>query len=167
VNREDFINYQIKNLISGVWALERPHGPYKCKFPNSFLKRLSTLIDFEDKKILHLFCGISQFGTVRVDINPAVKPDYVLDLSKDKLPFSDDTFDIVIADPPYVDFKPYSFVREAVRVLKPNGFFIVLHWLVYIKPKGCRRWACIAVSTGPNHRMRSCNIFRKGWREKL
>lgn len=144
-----------------MWSLPRPHGPYRWTFPSSFLQRLSVLIDFEGKDILHLFCGISDFGTVRVDINPEVEPDMILDLSKDRLPFPDNSFDVVVADPPYKDFKPYCFVKEAVRVLKPKGFFIVLHWLIYITPKSCERWGCLAVSPGPNRRIRCCNIFRK------
>ena len=155
------MNYQIQNVITGMWALERPHGHYKLIFPPSFLTRLAALIDFDDKQILHLFCGSSSFGTVRIDINPEVEPDFLLDLSKDKLPFDADSFDIVIADPPYVNFKPYSFVAEAVRVLKPKGFLIILHWLLYNTPKQCARWACLAISPGPNRRMRACNIFRK------
>jgi len=43
---------------------------------------------------------------VRINFNPEVKPDIVLDLVKNKIPFPDETFDVVIADPPYVDFKP-------------------------------------------------------------
>lgn len=32
----------------------------------------------EDLKILNLFCGMNKFGT-RVDLNPEVNPDYLLD----------------------------------------------------------------------------------------
>lgn len=161
MTKERWLNYHIQNVITGLWSLERPHGKYKWVYPNNFLHRLSTLIDFDDKRILHLFCGSSRFGTVRIDINPEVEPDYLLDLAKDELPFPDNYFDIVIADPPYKNFKPYSFVKEAVRVLRKNGFLIILHWLIYNTPKGCRRWACLAVSPGPNRRIRCCNIFRK------
>ena len=55
---------------------------------------------------------------MRVDINPDVKPDLNLDLSRESIPFSDDSFDVVIADPPYVNFKPYCFVDEAVRIFE-------------------------------------------------
>ena len=158
---ERWLNYEIQNVITGFWALERPHGEYRWVYPNSFLQRLSTLIDFEDKEILHLFCGSSTFGTVRVDINPDVSPDVLLDLTKEKLPFPDNSFDVVIADPPYKDFKPYCFVDEAVRVLKPKGFLVILHNLVYKNPKGTRRWACLGLSSGPNMKVRCCNIWRK------
>ena len=63
--------------------------------------------------------------------------------------------------PPYYDFPPYCFVDEAVRVLKPAGFLVILHQLVYRTPKNTKRWAMIALSTGPNMRLRCLNIFRK------
>jgi len=156
------MNYEINKCITGHWACPRPHGKYKEIYPPRFLERLEVLIGpWTDKKILHLFCGSSKFGSVRIDINPEVNPDYLLDLSKDKLPFPDNVFDVVIADPPYHDFKPYSFVKEAVRVLKPLGYLVILHFLVYSIPKNCERWACISVGCGPNTRMRTLNIFRK------
>ena len=163
------MNYEINNVITGFWALPRPVGKYKTRHPDELLKRLEVLIGpFNNKKILHLFSGISRFPNakheVRVDINSEVNPDYILDLKKDKLPFPDNYFDIVYADPPYYDFKPYCFVKGAVRVLKPNGFLVILHQLVYKKPKGTVRFAVIGVSTGPNMRLRCLNIFKKSFR---
>ena len=160
------LNYEINNIITGYWALPRPVGKYKTRHPDAILKRLEALLGpYKVKRILHLFCGISRFPDakeeIRVDINPEVNPDYVLDLRKDKLPFEDDSFDIVYADPPYYDFPPYCFVDEAVRVLKPAGFLVILHQLVYRTPKNTKRWAMIALSTGPNMRLRCLNIFRK------
>lgn len=155
------MNYEINKCITGHWACPRPHGKYKEIYPPTFIDRLQSIIgSFEGKKILHLFAGSSKIG-VRVDNNPNVEPDYLIDLEKEKLPFNDNSFDIVLADPPYHDFKPYSFVKESVRVLKPDGFLCILHFLVYIRPKGTKRWACIGVSCGSNTRMRALNIFRK------
>ena len=160
------MNYEINQIITGHWALPRPTGKYKTRHPDELLKRLESLIGpFKNKKILHLFCGISKFPNakkeIRIDINPKVNPDIVLDLKKEKLPFPNNYFDIVYADPPYYNFEPYCFVEEAVRVLKPLGFLVILHQLVYKTPRKCRRWACISVSTGPNMRLRCLNIFRK------
>jgi len=155
------LTYHIQNVITAMWSCARPHGKYREIYPGGFLERLDILIDFNTKRVLHLFCGSSKFGDVRIDINPEVKPDILMDLSKQPIPFEDNLFDVVIADPPYHDFPPYCFVKEAVRVLKLGGFLVILHFLVYNNPKNCRRWACIAVSPGPNRRMRACNIWRK------
>ncbi len=85
------MNYEINNVITGHWALPRPTGKYKTRHPDKLLERLEVLIGpFSNKKILHLFCGISKFPSakeeIRVDINKEVNPDYILDLRKDKLP---------------------------------------------------------------------------------
>jgi len=150
-----------EKVITGFWALPRPTGKYRWRFPKGLLDRIGQLIPFEGKKILHLFCGISKFGDIRIDINPKVKPNYILDLTRDKLPFKDETFDIVIADPPYYNFPPYSFVSEASRVVKKGGYLIIFHQLIYIRPKGFERFAQIAVSCGPNTRIRTLSIFKK------
>lgn len=155
------MNFEINKAVTGIWACPRPHGKYQWIYPEGILDRLQALIgDFNGKKVLHLFSGSSEMG-VGIDINPAVKPDHVLDLSKNAIPYLDDDFDVVLADPPYENFKPYCFVDEAVRVLKPDGFFCVLHFLIYKTPASCRRYACIGVTSGPNMRMRALNIFRK------
>ena len=166
------MNYEVRNCITGHWALPRPIGKYKTRHPDQLISRLEVLIGpWTNKRILHLFCGVSKFPNakeeVRIDINSEVNPDYVLDLRKDKLPFPNDYFDVVYADPPYYDFPPYCFVDEAVRVLKPLGFLVILHQLVYCTPKNTKRWACISVGTGPNMRLRCLNIFRKVGAEKI
>lgn len=160
------MNYEINNVITGVWACPRPTGKYKIRHQDSLVNRLEVLIGpYNDKRILHLFCGIARFSNaleeVRIDINPDVEPDIVMDLRKNTIPYPDNYFDVVYADPPYYDFPPYSFVDEAVRVLKPHGFLVILHQLVYITPKNTKRWGLIAITTGPNMRMRTLNIFRK------
>jgi len=155
------MNYEINRVITGHWALPRPHGKYKEVFPPTFFERLKTLVGLDGKRVLHLFCGSSQLGDVRIDINAKVKPDHVLDLSKDKIPYPDNSFDIVIADPPYHDLNPYCFVREAARILKPRGYLIILHFLSYITPRGMQRTHFITISCGPNTRVRALNIFRK------
>lgn len=155
------MNFEINKAVTGIWACPRPHGKYKWIYPPTLIERLQALIGkFEGKKILNLFSGSSELG-VGIDINPEVKPDHLLNLTKDRVPYDDDTFDVVLADPPYRDFKPYSFVDEAVRVLKPDGFLSILHFLAYICPRNCERYALIGVTSGPNMRIRALNIFRK------
>ncbi|MHA1267857.1 MAG: methyltransferase domain-containing protein [Candidatus Helarchaeota archaeon] len=151
-----------KKPFSIYWAMPRPTGKYPTKHPNNIFKRINNeIVSLANKRILHLFCGLDNFGSIRIDINPNVKPDYILDLTKDKLPFKDGTFDIVYADPPYYDFPPYSFVDEAVRVLKTNGLLFILHQLVYKTPCNTIRYDLIPITTGPNMRMRVLNVFKK------
>jgi SAM-dependent methyltransferase len=67
----------------------------------------------------------------RVDIDSNCKPDIILDLNTNSLPFSDDTFDEVHmyevlehlgTQGDYKHF--FSFFNEVARVLKPDGLFI-------------------------------------------
>ena len=155
------------------WACGRPMAKYKGGYPEGFLQRLDAKLNFKDKKILTLFCGSSTFGDT-VDIKPEVNPTYVADCRKE-LPIESDRYDVVIADPPYDSqnvtysdklyqtevVKPYSFVKEAVRVLKVGGYLCILHQLVYKCPDGVERYAVIPITTGPNQRIRVLNIFRK------
>ncbi|MBO0793374.1 MAG: class I SAM-dependent methyltransferase [Ktedonobacteraceae bacterium] len=51
-----------------------------------------------DKKMLHIGCGKHKVaGAVGLDITPLPGVDVVLDLDKEKLPFADNTFDIIYA----------------------------------------------------------------------
>ena len=148
------------NFLTDVW-IYRPRG---IIFVEPIYHKLNGLIGLEGKDILHLFSGKSKVGKT-CDINPFTKPDYVLDCTQ-KLPFEDEQFDVVLAEPPYYaghnyGVKPYSFTKEAGRVLKIGGFFVVLHTLHYLTPKGMRRYALIAISTGPNLKARWLNIFEK------
>jgi hypothetical protein len=159
-----------------LWACSRPMGQYKGIYPGRFIERLNEIIPMDGRLILHQFGGTTKQDCFNhtVDINPEVSPTYLTD-ARDLGVIPDNTYDIVIADPPYdsqnVNYseklygseqvKPYSFVKEGVRVLKPEGYYCILHQLVYKKPDGVERVGVIAITTGPNMRIRVLNIFRK------
>ena len=153
----------MKEKFKKYWAMPRPMGQYKTRHPDSIIDRISNEIWFisGNDYTLNLFCGISDFGKVKIDTNIEVNADYYLDLSKDKIPFNDNTFDLIYADPPYYDFKPYCFIEEAVRVLKQNCLLFILHQLIYKTPQDTKRYDLIPITTGPNMRMRCLNVFQK------
>ena len=143
-----------------VW-IYRPRGVI---FVEPIYDKLDRLIGLNGKKILHLFSGLSKIGDT-CDINPNFKPKYVIDCT-DKLPFPTESYDVVLAEPPYYEghnygVKPYSFIKEAARVLKIGGFLVILHTLRYTIPKGMKGYALIGISTGPNLKARWLNIFQK------
>ena len=121
-----------------AWVLPRPSkSKYIGSFPLHFERKLLNLLEMNehDYKILHPFGGKAEFG-VRCDINPDVEPDYVCDAHD--LPFENDSFDLVVLDPPYSDdlssglygtgklhFKKYT--AEAARVCKPGGYVVMYH----------------------------------------
>ena len=160
---------------------------YKGAYPNGFLKRVDKIIDsigLENPRVLHLFSGSIQGreGEDTMDIQKQNNPSIVADATKE-FPIEDNTYDVILADPPYdieekgrqktvkIDWstelwgtapvKPYSFVKEAMRVLKPGGLLFILHFLVYKRPKGALPASFISVTTGPNTRVRMLCIFKK------
>ena len=157
-------------------------GQYRGIYPGKFIERVNQIIPMNDKLILHQFGGTTKQDNFNhtVDINPEMKPTYLTDARDLKL-IPDNTYDIVLADPPYdsenINYseklygckpvKPYSFVKEGVRVLKPGGYYCILHQLVYKKPNGCERVGVIAITTGPNMRIRVLNIFQKSTQTNL
>jgi hypothetical protein len=192
----------LSSHYTDFWACPRPMGSYKGRYPKTFLKRLQEIAPFEGKKVLHLFSGslpiVEDDGhggcQHTADIKEGNNPTYYCNILEG-VPAKDSSYDIVIADPPY-DYdtkaatvtyskklygtgvvKPYSFIGEACRLVKPGGYLGVLHQLVYFNPESCesRKWldargdwerkATIALTTGPNMRARVCNVFKK--EEKL
>ena len=165
-----------KGVYTTSWACGRPMGKYKGIYPMGFMKRLANLIDFDCKKIIHLFSGsitpLQNHDTL--DINKKLNPTITADV-REKIPVKDNSYDVLIADPPYDSdwktygkklyksdvVKPYSFVKEAVRITKPNGYICILHQLVYKTPKNTIRKAVISITSGPNMRVRVLNIFQK------
>lgn len=75
--------------------------------------------------VLHVCCGGSDLGDVRVDADSEREPDIVADMTN--LPFDDCSFDTVLCDPPWksVDiFQRHSLFYELVRVTSLGGKII-------------------------------------------
>ena len=152
-------------------------GGYPGAYPARYLqyvKRWIAETEAEYKPVLHLFSGTVHEGT-KIDLNPKVNPTHVLDLRSARIPYRDGTFATVLADPPY-DHKNYeaskllcgmepvprySFMPEAIRVLRPGGFLFVLHVFPYKAFPGCDRVGFIGVTAGANSFIRCATIFRR------
>lgn len=139
-----------------AWFLPRPNKhKYKGGMPLFCEKWLVELaldilcVRDEDVRILNLFCGMNRYG-VRVDLNPEVEPDYLLDAHECSEPLlkKEGKFDIILADPPYSNkeaAKLYSGVKlprldyeswtyECERLMNPNGLLIVYHKFLMPNP---------------------------------
>ncbi len=186
-NHYDQLKYK-RNRIKDIpsrrlgWACGRPTAKYKGAYPNGFLKRLDALLGITtEHQVLHLFSGSlrDREGEHTMDIQAENEPTFVADARK-RFPMDDDSYDVVISDPPYdmnttdgvkinyseklwkTEFiRPYAWVEEAVRVLKPGGYLAILHHLVYKTPANTRRAMTVSVTCGPNTRIRVLSIFEK------
>ena len=168
-----------------AWVLPRPRKKQYIKgsFPLHFERRLLELLGFEPgtlgqmeffdrsmrTRILHQFGGMAEFG-LRMDVNESLEPDLIADAHA--LPFPDNTFDLVIVDPPYSDdlskkiygtgkLKYYTYVNEAVRVCKPGGFITLYHVVMLPRPKGTKYHKRIFLGIRIWHRLRCASIFQK------
>jgi SAM-dependent methyltransferase len=156
-------------IPSVVWTLPRPpKSRYKGGFPLYFEQNLVQLLGYPDR-ILHPFGGMAEIGT-RVDLNPTVEPDVVADAHA--LPFKDESFDLVILDPPYSDeeamdlyetppLKKATYTKEAVRVLREGGWLAVYTDREPARPPRTNHALRILVVLRPNHSPRVCGIFQK------
>jgi len=152
------------------WTLPRPpKSRYKGGFPLYFEQNLVQLLGYPDR-ILHPFGGRAEIG-LRVDLDPSVDPDVVGDAHE--LPFADDSFDLVVLDPPYSDeealdlygttrkLEPKRYVAEAVRVLRPGGWLCVYTDREPRRPPRCNHALRIIVVLRPGHSPRVCGVFQK------
>jgi len=127
----------------------------------------------EGLKVLSMFAGSSELGDT-TDIRPETGAKIVAPY--DHLPIPDNTYDLVLADPPYScgfakewtthpdDLpKPKRILHEAARVTKPGGRIVILHIIVIpaYKTAGVSREALWAILCGPNNAIRVLNVFRK------
>lgn len=181
-HKDKSLKGQVRQSKRLGWACGRPMGKGKGTYPNGYLRRADELMQIgPDTTVLHLFSGSirGRENEHTMDIREDNDPSFVAD-AREEFPMPDNTYDIVFSDPPYdletsegvkVDYstklwktefiRPYAWVEEAIRVLKPGGHLLVLHNLVYIQPKDATRVCVVSITCGPNTRIRCLSIFRK------
>jgi hypothetical protein len=153
-----------------TWVLPRPSkSKYPGSFPLHFEKKLWRVLG-EPEKVLHPFGGMSEVGD-RIDIKPEVNPTWVGD-AHDLNWIEDNTYDLVILDPPYDDeqarklygtkpLKYKKYINEAVRVCKSGGHVAIYHWVMTPRPEETKLIKRIVVLTRVWHRPRVCMIYQK------
>ena len=165
---------QEKNI---AWYLPRPKpDKYKGGMPlwcEEWLLNLGRqLLCNDDAKILNLFCGMNKYG-MRVDIRPDVKPDVCCDAHELTKHISE-TFDIILADPPYsndesrnlygtkrLNYKKWT--SEATLLLNPGGLLIVYHKYIMPNPDPEKYEVMkrVFIGTRVYHHARIALYFRK------
>lgn len=121
--------------------------------------------------ILHL-CSGSMVTGVRVDVRAEMEPDIVADCRN--VPLPDESFDFIMADPPYSKEyaanlygtakhypEPGAIAKEARRLLKPGGKFGLLHFQVPMTKKPMRIMRVYGVTTGAGYAIRAWTLCEK------
>ncbi len=149
------------------------------------LWRISTLFpkpcrgfDTKPEDRLHLFSGVVEKGTwgqikeTTLDRREDLEPDIVTDAHKMSEIFEPDSFDLIVADPPYSeeDAKHYGtclisrnkVVAQCYSILQKGG---LLCWLDQVFPMYRKQElnliGTIGIWRSTNHRFRGLSIFRK------
>jgi hypothetical protein len=161
--------------VVGTWIMGndyRVKSTYYGGYPAGYLRRVKAL--FPDKQnVLHLFSGKVDTETYpgkTVDLNDANKPDYVDDAQTLELvPL--ETFDLVMADPPYsvedCDHYQTTMIKRnkvmvALGARLQSGAHVV--WLDQVLPMFRKDQfsieAVIGMVKSTNHRFRVITIFK-------
>ena len=144
-----------KKVYTTLWACPRQLTKgWGCP---TILERMYEFLGEKPDVYFGLTDGINDTNAVTVDINPKNNPTVVADWNN--LPFPDRHFDFSFWDPPY-DKRYDGGLREIARVTRRR--LAILHQLVYPqKPilSDFEKFAIIAVTTGPNMRIRCLQIY--------
>jgi SAM-dependent methyltransferase len=160
-------------MKTGLWLTGPPPatGQFQ-RYPSRFWYNFKKHYEIPEK-VLHMFSGSMDWGDT-TDIRSDTGATFVAPYND--LPIENNTYDMVIADPPYnkgfasewtthdKDLpKPKHILIEAARVTKPGGIIAILHIIVIpaYKVADVTRTALYGILAGPNNAIRVLNVFRK------
>lgn len=146
------------------------------QYAKSFMRKAYATLGVEDpSRVLHLCSGSVRVG-VTVDIRIEVRPRVVADVLA--LPFRDESFDWIMADPPYAESyaehlygtgarypRPSHVLASAERVLRPGGRVGLLHYLAPRARGALRLVGVWGVYLGTDMPIRAWSVYEKGQRE--
>ena len=158
--------------LDSMWVLGNNYrgSGYYGAYPPNYLKRVLSMFP-DASSILHLFSGSLLSGDyLRFDIQG--NADVIGDANKLSFYFDPNSFDLILADPPYSqeDAEHYgtplvqrnTVLKGCHYILEPGGYVV---WLDQVLPmfRKTELHLCglIGVVRSTNHRFRVASIFRK------
>ncbi len=161
--------------VVGTWIMGndyRVRSEYYGGYPAGYLRRIRAL--FPDKRrVLHLFSGKVDLQALpgdTVDINPDLAPTFV-DNAQTLARVPLDTYDLVLADPPYsiedADRYQTTMVKRnvVIRALARAAPGTHIVWLDQVLPMYRKDQfaieAVIGMVKSTNHRFRVVTVFRR------
>jgi len=158
--------------LDGIWVLGNDYkgSGYYGAYPPNYLKRVMSMFP-DATSALHLFSGSLPSGDyLRFDIQGDA--DVVGDANSLSNYFDHNSFDLILADPPYSqeDAEHYGkpliqrnkVLKECYAVLELGGYVV---WLDQVLPmfKKTELHLCglIGIVRSTNHRFRLASFFRK------
>uniref|UniRef100_A0A6M3JMI5 Methyltransferase n=1 Tax=viral metagenome TaxID=1070528 RepID=A0A6M3JMI5_9ZZZZ len=165
--------------ITDVWILARSKVKFYGAYPAGFLHRARALLGVSDQDaVLHVCAGQVREYPYRgfgphdktVDLDPAVAPDYLMDV-RDGLPPG--PWAAALIDRPYTldDADRYAPKREALPALNdlirtafavlPNDGRVGVLDYIWPSPRNAKEVAVIAVGTGRNNRARWYTVWER------
>jgi hypothetical protein len=104
---------------------------YKVLWRDPVEKAIATMII---SPCLHICCGMSKLGDIRLDLDIATNPNLLADAAQ--LPFADGQFESVLCDPPYNGKFQWNhdMLKELGRVTRTRIIF--QHWYLPCNNKG-------------------------------
>lgn len=125
----------------------------------------------EPERVLHL-CSGSMLSGVRLDVREGMRPDVVADCTR--APFRDESFDFILADPPYAEDyaanlygtgsvypRPSAITAEIARLLRPGGKAGLLHFVVPMVRKPLKIRGVYGITTGAGYAIRAWTFLEK------
>lgn len=142
------------------------------QYPKGFVRWAARFMGVAEGDIAHICAGAlsPESGRITVDNRLKVRPAVVADGRQ--LPFSDNCFEAVLIDPPYTALysrdlyngtypRPSHLLREASRVVKPNGLVGMLHFLIPRPEASLTLERVKAISLGCGYQIRAFTLFRE------
>ena len=141
-------------------------------YPIGFLEWVFKMMRCRDpSNVLHVCSGSVRTGT-RIDIREHTNPTIVADAIN--IPLKDSSFNYILIDPPYAESyaenlygtgKDYPkvgpLIKEAGRVLKPDGKMGLLHFMVPMIRKPLKLLGVYGVTTGSGYAIRAWSLMTR------